>query len=114
MPDPPPAAATVFEDAASTLTSALKVLAKHWVMMTSCVIFGGGISLLYSKSQPKVYEATTMLEINPHADQPLGEKDDGSSLDIGAGLYWDTREYYETQYKIMTSDRVLRTVVRDL
>jgi polysaccharide biosynthesis transport protein len=114
MTNPPPATVTVFEDAASTLTSALKVLAKHWVTMASCVIFAGGISLLYSKSQPKIYEATTMLEINPHADQPLGEKDDGSSLDIGAGMYWDTREYYETQYKIMTSDRVLRNVVRDL
>jgi uncharacterized protein involved in exopolysaccharide biosynthesis len=114
MPNSPPAVTKVFEDAAGTLTSALKVLGKHWVTMVSCVIFAGGIALLYSKSQPKIYEATTMLEINPHADQPLGEKDDGSSLDIGAGLYWDTREYYETQYKIMTSDRVLRTVVRDL
>jgi polysaccharide biosynthesis transport protein len=110
----PPPGSTVFEEAASTLTSALKVLSKHWVTMTSCVIFAGGIALLYSKSQPKIYEATTMLEINPHADQPLGEKDDGSSLDIGAGLYWDTREYYETEYKILTSDRVLRAVVRDL
>src|SRR5580658_5436076 len=114
MPNSPPVVTNVFEDAASTLTSTLKVLGKHWVTMVSCVIFAGGIALLYSKSQPKIYEATTMLEINPHADQPLGEKDDGSSLDIGAGLYWDTREYYETQYKIMTSDRVLRTVVRDL
>jgi polysaccharide biosynthesis transport protein len=115
MSNPPaPPGSTVFEEAATTLTSALKVLGKHWVMMTSCVILAGGIALLYSKSQPRIYEATTMLEINPHADQPLGEKDDGSSLDIGAGLYWDTREYYETEYKILTSDRVLRSVVRDL
>jgi capsular exopolysaccharide synthesis family protein len=114
MTTPTAPSATVFEDAASTLTSALKVLAKHWVTMVSCVVFSGGVALLYSKTQPRIFEATTMLEINPHADQPLGEKDDGSSLDIGAGLYWDTREYYETQYKIMTSDRVLRSVVRDL
>jgi succinoglycan biosynthesis transport protein ExoP len=114
MPSPSSPSTNVFEDAASTLTSALKVLGKHWVTMTSCVIFAGGVALLYSKSQSKIYEATTMLEINPHADQPLGEKDDGSSLDMGAGLYWDTREYYETEYKIMTSDRVLRTVARDL
>jgi capsular exopolysaccharide synthesis family protein len=114
MPSPSPSSTNVFEDAASTLTSALKVLGKHWVTMASCVIFAGGVALLYSKSESKIYEATTMLEINPHADQPLGEKDDGSSLDMGAGLYWDTREYYETEYKIMTSDRVLRTVARDL
>jgi capsular exopolysaccharide synthesis family protein len=113
MPSPSSPSTNVFEDAANTLTSALKVLSKHWVMMTSCIIFAGGVALLYSKSQAKIYEATTMLEINPHANQPLGEKDDGSSLDMGSG-FWDTREYYETEYKILTSDRVLRTVVRDL
>jgi polysaccharide biosynthesis transport protein len=113
MPSPSSPSTNVFEDAANTLTSALKVLSKHWVTMTACVIFAGGVSLLYSKSQAKIYEATTMLEINPHANQPLGEKDDGSSLDMGSG-FWDTREYYETEYKIITSDRVLRTVVRDL
>jgi polysaccharide biosynthesis transport protein len=114
MPSPTIPGSTVFEEAASTLTSALKVLGKHWATMTACVIFAAGVALLYSKSQPKIYEATTMLEINPHADQPLGEKDDGSSLNIGAGIYWDTREYYETEYKILVSDKVLRTVVRDL
>ncbi len=114
LPTSPAAGTTVFEDAASTLTSAFKVLGKHWITLVSSVIFATGIALVYSKSQPRIYEATTMLEINPHADQPLGDKDDGSSLNIGAGLYWDTREYYETEYKIMTSDKVLRAVVRDL
>ena len=33
---------------------------------------------------------------------------------IGWSAIWDTREYYETQYRIMQSDRVLAGVVRDL
>jgi succinoglycan biosynthesis transport protein ExoP len=53
------------------------------------------------------------LEIDPHATQPLGEKT-SDVMDMGAGSYWDDRDYYETQYKIIASDRVLGQVVRDL
>ena len=33
---------------------------------------------------------------------------------VGWSAIWDTREYYETQYRIIQSDRVLSAVVRDL
>jgi capsular exopolysaccharide synthesis family protein len=100
-------------DAASTLTTALRVIQKYWGTIVACVIFCSGAAIAYTKSSPKVYQAQAMLELNPHAAQPLGDKE-GGGLDIGAGVYWDTREYYETEYKILTSDRVLRAVVRDL
>jgi len=100
-------------DTASALSSALRVLAKYWGTLLACVIFCGGAAMLYSNSAPKIYQASALLELNPHAAQPLGEKE-GGGLDIGAGMYWDTREYYETEYKILTSDRVMRAVVRDL
>ncbi len=91
----------------------LHAIRKHWTLVTACVVLACGLALLYGKSQRKVYQATSMLEINPHAAQPLGDKAT-DALDIGAGLSWDTREYYETQYRIITSDRVLSAVVRDL
>lgn len=100
-------------DAASSLTSALRVISKYWGVIVACVIFCGGAALSYSRSSPKIYQAQAMLELDPRAAQPLGDKE-GGGLDIGAGAYWDSREYYETEYKILTSDRVLRTVVRDL
>jgi len=100
-------------DAASSLTAAMRVITKYWATVVACVIFCGGAAIFYSKSLPKIFQAQTMLELDPHAAQPLGEKE-GGGLDIGAGVYWDTREYYETEYKILTSDRVLRGVVRDL
>jgi len=100
-------------DAASSVTSALRVVTKYWATIVACVIFCGGAAIFYTKGITKVYQASTMLELDPHAAQPLGEKE-GGGLDIGAGVYWDTREYYETEYKIMTSDRVMRAVVRDL
>jgi succinoglycan biosynthesis transport protein ExoP len=108
--EPPPA--SLF-DAASSLTSAMKVIGKYWATIVASVIFCAGIAAFYSKAEPKVYQASAMLEMNPHAIQPLGNKE-GGGLDIGAGDFWDSREYYETEYKILTSDRVLRAVVRDL
>ena len=102
-------------DAASSLTSALNLASKYWATIVACIIFCGGASVFYSKSSPRIYQAQAMLELNPHAAQPLGDsKSGGAGLDIGAGEYWDAREYYETEYKILTSNRVMRAVVRDL
>ncbi len=100
-------------DAASSLTSALQVVSKYWATILSCVIVCAGVAVFYTKSQPKIYQAQTMLELDPSATQPLGEAKGGAALDIGAGQFWDTQAYYETEYKVLTSDRTLRSVVRD-
>ena len=104
---------SMFEDAAGGVLGVVKAVRKHWALVAATVLLSVGIALLYSKTQRPVFQAVAMLEINPHATQPLGEKTD-SVVDMGAGLYWDSREYYETQYKIITSDRVLSAVARDL
>ncbi len=109
--DREPAAPSLL-DAASSLTTAAQVFAKYWATILSCLIFGGGVAVFYTKSQPSVFEAQTMIELDPGAASPLGDKG-GASLEIGAGQFWDTQAYYETEYKILTSDRVLRAVVRD-
>lgn len=101
------------DNASSAIVTFLKTLRKHWALVLACALLAAGMGLLYSKSTPKIYQASTLLEINPHANQPLGEKT-SDVLDMGTGNYWDTRDYYETEYKIVTSDRVLGAVVRDL
>ncbi len=91
----------------------LKRSRKHWVLSVACVLLASGVALLYAKSQTKIYEAEAMLEIDPHTAQPLGEQS-STSMDFGMSFFSDPREYYETEYKIITSERVLGTVVRDL
>ena len=94
-------------------TALLKALRKGWPIIIASVILCAGASLLYWRSQPAVYEALTLLEINPNPAQPLGDK--ASDVhDMGVGVYWDAQEYYQTEYRIVTSDRVLGAVVRDL
>ena len=101
------------DNATNALVTLFKTLRKHWALVLACALVCAGAGLLYSKSSAKIFQASTLLEIDPHANQPLGEKT-SDVLDMGTGNYWDTRDYYETQYKIVTSDRVLGAVVRDL
>ncbi len=98
--------------ALATASQIGRMLLKHWPILVASSVLFTGASLLYAKSQPRVFQAQTMLEINPRPMQPLGEKTQGV-LDLGAGLSWDNRDYYETQYKIITSDRVLGAVIRN-
>ena len=91
--------------------AALRAVRKHWAIVIGLVLICGAASLAYSKTLPKIYEAQTLLEFDPDVIKPLGNKADPI---VGWSAIWDTREYYETQYRIMQSDRVLSAVVRDL
>ena len=91
----------------------LKALRRSWPLLVACMILCAGVALLHSKTQPPIYEASTLVEITPQPLQPLGDKTSGA-MDMGAGLYWDTQEYYQTEYQIVTSDQVLGAVARDL
>src|SRR3954447_6400881 len=62
------------------------------------------IAFVYTYRQPKVYEATCQIIIEPMAPQVLpGSKD---VVELGTGTYWATKEFYETQYRIIQSTAV--------
>jgi capsular exopolysaccharide synthesis family protein len=100
-------APTTAELSVAGVVSILKAVRKHWSTVVAFVVLGGGISLVYSKSIRKVYEAASLVEINPRASQPLGEETGKGELDLGT-LFWDPTQYYQTQYKIIGSIPVLR------
>jgi capsular exopolysaccharide synthesis family protein len=60
----------------------------------------------------RVYEASATIEFDPDVVRPLSDKGDATARFFAS--FADNREYYETQYNIMTSDRVLSAVVADL
>ncbi len=88
-----------------------RAIRRSWPIILACVVLSGAISLAYSKTLPRIYEASSLVEFDPDVVKPLGNKTDPM---VGWSSIWDTREYYETQYRIMQSDRVLAAVVRDL
>jgi succinoglycan biosynthesis transport protein ExoP len=100
-------------DALAGFVAVFKVLRKYWAMVVACTIIAGGTTLLYSRTLPKVYQASTLIEMSPRANQPLGEAASGT-FDIGAGLFWDPTEYYQTQYKLISSGSVLTAAAENL
>src|ERR1700733_2410383 len=90
---------------------ALRAVRKHWAIIAACSLLAAGIALIYTKTLPRVYEASALLEFDPDVIRPLPEKSD--PMRSFASL-WDNHEYYETQYRIMTSERVLSSAARDL
>ncbi len=112
-----PAASTstnLIADAASSFIGILKNVRKYWPLVAASVTLSVGASLLYSKSTTKIYESKSLIDISPHAPQLVGDSTSPAALDMGTGVLWDNHEYYETQYKIIASNRVLSAVVRDL
>lgn len=108
-----PQPARTSESAGAGILALFKPLRKHWALVVASTVFFAGAGLLYSKSSTKIYQASSLLQIDPHAIEPLGQKPD-DVMDMGAGSYWDTRDYYETQYKVISSNHVLGAVVRKL
>jgi capsular exopolysaccharide synthesis family protein len=92
--------------------SFLKILQKHWGVVVACLVLGGAGALLYSKSVRRVYESASLIEMNPRQSQPLGDTT-SSSFDLGL-LFWDPVEYYQTQYKIISSSAVIKSAAEAL
>ncbi|MDP8998567.1 MAG: GumC family protein, partial [Myxococcota bacterium] len=108
-PAPSAAAAGWGTDAVAVL----KALRRNWPLVVACVILCAGGALLYSRTLLPIYQASTLVEMTPQPVQPLGEKG-SAALDMGAGAYFDTQEYYQTEYRLVVSDQILGAVVRDL
>ncbi len=102
---------SAMEEAGSGALWLLRAILKRWPIVAACALLAAGVSLLYSKSLPKVYESGAMLEFDPDVVRPMADKTDPLR---GWSTFWDNREYYETQYRVMTSERVMSAVVRDL
>lgn len=99
------------EDASAGFLWIWRALRKSWPILLASVILSTGASMLYTKSLPRIYEAQTTIEFDPDVVRPLGDRNDPKTF---WAMMTDQQEYYETQYNIMTSDRVLSTVVRDM
>lgn len=67
----------------------------------------------YTLGQTKIYQASATIQFDPNPPRPLGGKVE-TVVDMGAGSYWDNHEYYETQFKVLTSQRVATAVVTAL
>ena len=81
-----------------------RTLRKRWPFVVLSVIVATVVAFVYTYRQPKIYEATCQVIIEPMAPQVLpGSKD---VVELGTGTYWANKEFYETQYRIIMSTSV--------
>ncbi|WP_234022966.1 GumC family protein [Sorangium cellulosum] len=92
---------------------ALRTVSKHWAIALTTLIFVALSVTFYTLGQKKIYQSSATVQFDPNPPRPLGRGVD-TVVDMGAGSYWNNREYYETQYKVIRSMRVATAVVAQL
>jgi capsular exopolysaccharide synthesis family protein len=106
-------AENVASEASLTLLAAWRVIRKYWMTALGVTLTVTITTTFYTLGQTKIYEAAGTLQFDPSPPRPLGKQVD-SIFDNGGGTFWATREYYETQYKILQSMRLALSVVQQL
>ena len=72
------------------------------------------LTMVVTLRQTRIYAATTSIIIDLTAPKVLNSKDVQDVVETGNGGYWSSKEYYETQYKVITSRAVAQRVVEKL
>jgi len=84
---------------------------RKWLVLLvfSLVVF---FAAVFSIHQPKIYEAVASVEIDLQAERIFSNMSD--VYELGDLSYWDSKSYFETQYKILQSRMVAEMVVERL
>jgi polysaccharide biosynthesis transport protein len=89
-----------------------RTIRKRWPFVILSVIVATVIAFVLTYRQPKIYEATCQVIIEPMTPQVLpGSKD---VVELGTGTFWANREFYETQYRIIQSSAIGQRTVEKL
>jgi len=105
-------ASTSVEPPPIDLRAYLAVVRKRmWSIVAVFVVVVAAAGLWVAR-QPRIYKASTSIVIDPMPPRAL--KNVSDVVEIGAGNYWATKEFYETEYKIIRSRDVCQKVVDKL
>lgn len=96
----------------SDLFDFIKLLRRESRLIALTALVVGLAAFFYSYNQPKVYEAVTSLEYDPNPPRPMGASVEDVTDEVTG--YWSTKEFYETQNRILRSRTLAEEVVRKL
>ena len=91
-------------------TSLIQVLGTPILAITIVV---GTATALWSLRLPKIYAATVVLEFDPSPTRPLSGSE-VHDIDQQNAVVWASREYFQTQQRVIVSERVSEGVTREL
>jgi capsular exopolysaccharide synthesis family protein len=72
------------------------------------------VTTIVTLRQTKIYDATTTIVIDLTGPRVFDKDQVQDVMDVGSGGYWYSREYYETQYKILASRAVAERAATEL
>jgi polysaccharide biosynthesis transport protein len=87
------------------------IVKRRWTVVAVFLIVVTVVTI-FTLRQTKIYEARASIIIEPYAPQVLGNVREVYNL--GADSYWSNKEYYETQYKVITSRTVAQKIIQQL
>lgn len=85
---------------------------KHWQLMCGVALAVTLVVGFWVLGQTRIYRAQLTLKIDPTALRPLGN--DVKTPGEDEGSWWFNKEYYETEYKILSSRKIAEQVVQKL
>lgn len=114
--DPIRASATAVAGAAKPATGAtlgelLLIARKHVLLVVACFVSVLAGTIFWTLGQPKIYRAETMIRLDPDPPKPLGARVETMG---GGSNYYNRREFYESEYRIIRSMSVAMATVRAL
>lgn len=86
------------------------IVRRRWVIAS---VFAAAVvlTLLFTLRQEKIYASAATLIIDLNAPRVLDKNEVQDVVDSGTGGYWYSKEYYETQYKVIQSRAVAQRVI---
>ncbi|HYD53949.1 MAG TPA: polysaccharide biosynthesis tyrosine autokinase [Gemmatimonadaceae bacterium] len=89
------------------------IVRRRWMVAGAFAVVVLGTAFVTLR-QIKIYDATCTIIIDLNAPRVLDKEQVQEVVDTGPGGYWHSREYYETQYKVITSRAVAQRVADHL
>jgi polysaccharide biosynthesis transport protein len=87
----------------------LRAVRRRWRLIGLVLLVVVGGVFVWTFRQPKIYSASCAIIIDPAAPKVLSGITD--VVEMGTGSYWGNREFYVTQYRIITSKASAQRVV---
>jgi len=89
------------------------IVRRRWLILG---VFAAAVvlTMLVTLRQTRIWAATATLVIETNAPRVLDKDQVQDVVDTGVGGFWSSKEYYETQYKVITSRSVVQRVVEKL
>lgn len=89
----------------------LRILWKRKWLVVLVTLAVGGLTYLWTLRQPRIYQSDCSIEYDPNPPKPLGREVEEVAPTMP---FWESREYFATQNKIISSRAVAEKVVRKL